>query len=73
LLIPNRNAILKARQDRLKEGLQQGRQEGEKLKALEIACQLLDVLDLSDAEWAVLEPVSQAAFSTGRGLACDAG
>jgi predicted transposase/invertase (TIGR01784 family) len=42
----NRNAILKAKQDGLKEGEQKGRQEGERLKALEIARQLLDVLDV---------------------------
>lgn len=50
----NRNAILKAKQDGLKEGRQEGRQEGlregeqlgEKRKALEIARQLLDVLDV---------------------------
>jgi predicted transposase/invertase (TIGR01784 family) len=45
----NRNAILKAKQDALQqglqEGLQQGLQEGEKRKALEIAENLLDVLD----------------------------
>ena len=38
----SRNAILKAKQD----GLQQGRQEGERVKAVEIARQLLDVLDV---------------------------
>ncbi|MBW4619145.1 MAG: Rpn family recombination-promoting nuclease/putative transposase [Cyanosarcina radialis HA8281-LM2] len=38
----NRNAILKARQDGLKEGEQKGRQE----ERLEIARQLLDVLDV---------------------------
>jgi predicted transposase/invertase (TIGR01784 family) len=46
----NRNAILKARQDGLKEGEQKGRQEGrlegERSKSLEIARQLLDVLDV---------------------------
>jgi predicted transposase/invertase (TIGR01784 family) len=41
----NRNAILKAKQDGLKEGQKKGRQEGEQAKALEIAQQLLDVLD----------------------------
>jgi predicted transposase/invertase (TIGR01784 family) len=38
----NRNAILKAKQDGLKEGRQEGRQE----ERLEIARQLLDVLDV---------------------------
>ncbi|MBW4552757.1 MAG: Rpn family recombination-promoting nuclease/putative transposase [Aphanocapsa sp. GSE-SYN-MK-11-07L] len=46
----NRNAILKAKQDGLKEGQkkgrQEGRQEGERAKTLEIARQLLDVLDV---------------------------
>jgi predicted transposase/invertase (TIGR01784 family) len=45
----NRNAILKAKQDGRKEGEQKGRQEGrkegERAKTLEIAWQLLDVLD----------------------------
>jgi predicted transposase/invertase (TIGR01784 family) len=54
----NRNAILKAREDALKEGKQKGKLEGEKvgietgrlegerLKALEIAKQLLHILDI---------------------------
>jgi predicted transposase/invertase (TIGR01784 family) len=46
----NRNAILKAKQDGLQEGRKEGLQEGtllgEKRKALEIAQQLLDVLDI---------------------------
>jgi predicted transposase/invertase (TIGR01784 family) len=41
----NRNAILKARQEGRQEGLREGEQLGEKRKALEIARQLLDVLD----------------------------
>jgi predicted transposase/invertase (TIGR01784 family) len=42
----NRNAILKAREDALKEGELKGRREGERLKALEIAKQLLSMLDI---------------------------
>jgi predicted transposase/invertase (TIGR01784 family) len=42
----NRNAILYAEQKREKKGRKEGRQEGERLKALEIARQLLDVLDI---------------------------
>jgi flagellar biosynthesis/type III secretory pathway protein FliH len=45
ILISFLNAILKAKQDGLQQGIQQGRQEGEKMKALEIARQLLDVLN----------------------------
>jgi predicted transposase/invertase (TIGR01784 family) len=41
----NRNAILKARQEGRQEGLLEGEQLGEKRKALEIARQLLGVLD----------------------------
>lgn len=42
----NRNAILKAKQDGLQAGRAEGRAEGERLKALAIAQQLLDVLDV---------------------------
>jgi predicted transposase/invertase (TIGR01784 family) len=42
----NRNAILKAKQDGLKEGQLKGRQEGRQEERLEIARQLLDVLDI---------------------------
>jgi predicted transposase/invertase (TIGR01784 family) len=45
VLHDNRNAILKAQQDGLKQGLKQGLEAGEKHKALEIARSLLDVLD----------------------------
>jgi predicted transposase/invertase (TIGR01784 family) len=42
----NRNAILKAKQDGLKEGLREGREAGRQEEKLEIARQLLDVLDI---------------------------
>ena len=40
-----RNLIVRGLQEGLEKGLQKGREEGKRTKALEIAQQLLDVLD----------------------------